>query len=152
VNEWRWEGSGRGVHVLSWVLDERDGLILDGRVDVVVDVAGLGCLCQQVSSRQWWLGSIRHMRPLAADIVGPIRLSQPLDLKGVGKFEEVVEIRLLHLNFALVDEEQEISHNLLAGILEDNDRMLLREVLEKPVKVVAARGKNHSVGGHGLSI
>ena len=81
-----------------------------------------------------------------------VGLAEPLDLERVRELEEVVEVGLLHLDLALVHEEEEVAHDLLVGVLEDDDRMLLGQVLEELVEVLRARGQDHPVGGDSLAV
>ena len=71
-------------------------------------------------------------------VLAPVRLRETLDLQSVGKLEEVVEIRFLDLDLSFVHEEQQIANDLLAGILEHDDRMFFRQSLEESIEVVTA--------------
>ena len=84
-------------------------------------------------------------------MMDPLALAQPLHLQRVGKLEKVAEVGLVHLHLAPVHELQQVGEDLLAGVLEDDDGMALREVLEEAVEVVGAGGQHHPVGGHHLA-
>ena len=70
-----------------------------------------------------------------ADAVGLVDVGQTLDLEALGNLEEGGEVLLIHGDFAPVHELKKGFHLVIADILQKDDWVLVRSVVEHGLKV-----------------